>query len=168
MENDNAYLSHSEITFAVGGSSLVVTPTKYLVGPGLSEFEPIYCEADCCSGGVLNWSVVTVLEPKDFHTLAKAFGKMTKGHAATAHVAGISGELSIECVWNRFERVTEFKVRMQHWQPCEKGMMKPSVELEFWMEPHELDEPLAGLEAILEHIRVLRESDQRRLRADPQ
>lgn len=159
-EDDKTYLSHQEITFAVGDSSLVVTPGRYLIRPSRSKFEPIYCDVNYWDEGVHRWFVVTVFEPEHFHTLATAFKKLMKGEPAAAKVSGISGELAIECAWNQFEKVIVFKAKMQHWESCEKGMMKASVELEFWMEPGELDEPLAGIEAILEHVRVLRESDQ--------
>src|SRR5262249_12390597 len=128
----------------------------------------IYCgvtfKAPFCNGGVHD-----VFMPEQYNNLATALTRMMKREPASISFGGMDGCFNLDGAWNDEEQVAVFKISMParlnlgDWclwdEPSYyRGSMKTSIELEFWMEPAALEEPLAEVEAVLEHIRALRDA----------
>lgn len=166
MADQHPQPSHLDITFSVGTSLLVIAPLSFDVDPARRDSGVVYCgvtfNSPMCKGAVGD-----VFIPEQFHDLAAALARMMKGEAASLSVSGLECWFRLEGAWNPAEQVAAFKASMPeplgpgdwclwHKPSNYRGSMKTCVELEFWMEPAALEEPLAELEAILEHIKVLR------------
>jgi hypothetical protein len=166
MTDRDAYSPHLDITFAVGTDLLIVAPLSFDVHPSRNDPGVVYCkvsfEAPWCMGGVH-----AVLVPGDFQKLRAALGCLLKAQPASVSVTDLEGNFRLEGSWNAEQQSVVFRATMparhgpeswcQWFKPSDyRERMWTGLELEFWMEPAALEEPLAELDAVLEHIRSLR------------
>jgi hypothetical protein len=166
MSEHSAAHSHLEITFAVGTNLLTLAPTAFDLDPARRDSGIVYCqvrfEAPWCKGGG-----GAVLAPEDFNRLRSNLALLLKGESGPVDVCDMDGWFRLEGDWNAEHQVAAFKATTParigpgDWclwfEPSHyRDSMKVCMELEFWMKPDSLEEPLAATEAVLEHIRRLR------------
>jgi hypothetical protein len=166
MAEDNVCPSHLDITIAVGTNLLVIAPFAFDVHPVRGDSGVIYCkisfEAPWCKGGVHD-----VFVPKDFQNLLRTLDCLAKAQPASVTVTGLEVWFRLEGSWNAEQGVAVFKATMParptlgDWSYWYERAHRPvgmsaGIELEFWMEPASLEEPLVEVAAVLEHARSLR------------
>jgi hypothetical protein len=166
MSGDSVTFSHLEITFAVGTDLLILTPTAFDVNPARRDSGIVYCqvrfEAKCCKGGG-----GAVLIPEDFNYLRSKLALLLERESAIVNVCDMDGFFRLEGYWNSEHQLATFKATMparigpEDWslrfKPSDyRDGMTACIELELWMKPDSLQEPVAATSAVLEHIRKLR------------
>jgi hypothetical protein len=165
---DDFHLSHLQIPFSVGTDLLAIAPFGFDVNPDRRDTGVIYSEitftVPWCKGKVHD-----VIIPEHFNEFNAALLAVRKRQAHANTIVGLEGMFRVDAAWDRKREVAVIKASIparhesgdvarwhgpSHYREC----MKSCVELEIWMEPEALDEPLAGLEAVIEHIRASRDA----------